>query len=142
MAVEVVDHLQVIEVEEDDAEERAVAARALHLFIEIRLEESAIECFRQIVAHGEIAAARQLINVAEDLRDGAEVTADGVSVGVFELVIARDRNADDADQIVVGAERHDHELRIAIDGVEIAGAERLLQQIGRNAGEKFAGIAR
>src|SRR5205814_4836108 len=94
MAVEVVDHLQVIEVEEDDAEERAVAACALHLFIEIRLEESAIERFRQIVAHGEIAAARQLINVAEDLRDGAEVTADGVSVGVLEFMIARDRNAD------------------------------------------------
>jgi hypothetical protein len=39
MAVEVVDHLQVVEVEEDDAEDRAVAARALHLLVEVRLEK-------------------------------------------------------------------------------------------------------
>jgi len=42
MAVEVVDHLQVVEIEKDDAEDRAVAARALDLLIEVGLEEAAV----------------------------------------------------------------------------------------------------
>src|SRR6202035_2637845 len=72
MAVEVVDHLQVVEIEKDDAEERSVAAGALDFLVEVALEEAAVERLRQIVAHRQIAAARKLIDVAKDRGDGAD----------------------------------------------------------------------
>src|SRR5438046_452158 len=76
VAVEVVHGLQLVEVEEDDAEERAVAAGALDLLVEVRLEEAAIEGLGEVIAHGQVLAARQLIDVAEDGGDGADVARD------------------------------------------------------------------
>ena len=83
-----------------------------------------------------------MIDVAEDLGDGFEVARDGDDGRVVDLVLRGDRHANDADQIVVGAQRHDHEIRGAIDGDVVTAGERALQHIGGNAGKKLAGVAR
>src|ERR1051325_11082123 len=101
MAVEVVHRLQLVEVEEDDAEERSVAARALDLLVEVRLEEAAIEGLGEIVAHGQVLAARQLIDVAEDAA-AAAVAARAFRGGVgVEAPARRERHFDHADEVVL-----------------------------------------
>src|ERR1041385_757389 len=141
VAVEVVHGLQLVEVEEDDAEERAVAARALDLLVKVRLEEAAIEGLGEVVAHGQVLAARQLIDVAEDGGDGADVARDvRLRVGIDD-VAARDRDLDDADEVVLDLQRHDDHPRLIVRCEEAPRGERALEEGLRDAGKELAGVA-
>src|SRR3954451_12133819 len=140
MAVEVVDHLQVVEVEKDDAEERAVAARALDLFAEIRLEEAAIEGLGEGVSHRKIAAARQLIDVAEDSGDRGEVARDVAARLLIDFIVRADRHFDHADQVLLELQREDDHAGAAVERDEAPRGEGALQEIGRDAGKELAGL--
>src|SRR5713226_2161948 len=100
MAVEVVDHLQVIEVEKDDAEQRSITARTFDLFFQIAIEKSAIERFGEIVAHRQITTATELVDVAEHRCNGTEVAGNALDEGGIERVGGAVRRADHADEIV------------------------------------------
>ena len=131
MAVRVVDALEVVEVDDGDAERRAGESGGLDLAPQHLLRAAVVEQPGEPVGGGLVAQVLALAGGGVGERGHRREALDERHLGVREgAVVARPVDVEGADHAVVGEQRHADERLVVVGGPRDDGAERVEAAVG------------